>query len=151
MVTFTKIEVCTDYLPLHPVKAISAIWAETDSDDLLETLGQFFRMAICAQESAYLDGKDREQLTLFYSFLYDLITAMHWAKRTKSIPETTLELIKTLMAKFDIQYLRKELFDLIDAAISYDGKLLERPRPMDMLLYYRWFGCFIEAAYKIVA
>ena len=53
--------------------------------------------------------------------------------------------IEAFFKKFTISYCRRELWDLLDAVISYDGEAIEGFSKINLLIYYECYLCIVEA------
>lgn len=61
-----------------------------------------------------------------------------------------LSVLEDFFKKFTISYCRRELWDLLDAVISYEGVAIEGFSKINLLLYYECYLSLVEASWMIM-
>ena len=105
-----------------PKEAIQEIFNRaTDLESLLYELDLWFPIAVVNKSGTYTDAEQREQLVLFLQDFRQLIEVM--SKENFFDNKAAMSLSKDFADKYDIEYIRIELFDLFFAVVTYDGTI----------------------------
>lgn len=106
----------------HPKEAIQEIFKHATSyDSLIDELNIWFPIAMVNKSGVYEDAQQREQLVLFIEDLRQLIEVM--SKKNFFDNKAALSLSNDFADKYDIEYIRIELFDFFFTVVTYDGHL----------------------------
>lgn len=145
-------------------------------DDIKEEIDGWLSIALVNDNSAYEEGRAREDLMDFCSELQLLAEAFHvmnesakpeeanaWKKNLQPdlkekvdqlnqlellTPEQTedpMSVIHDFCKRFKLSYCRTELWDLLDAVITYEGE--KEVVKINLLLVYECIASIIEVAY----
>src|SRR5579863_3307263 len=128
-----------------PKEAIQEIFERaTDYKSLMEELDSWFPVAMVNKAGAYDDAEQREQLVLFIQDFRQLIEVMSKEDFFDNKPAKSLS--NDFADKYDIQYIRIELFDFFFAVVSYDGPIkFDKPTCAD---YYYYFLTIAESTHE---
>lgn len=122
----------------RPFNCLKAVFTTFHLEDLENELSQWQRLAISNEMSAYSTGESREDLMDFCESFIQVIDALHnllaLHEQSKGIDseygrreeiysmEQSLNALKQFYTGFDIEYCKTELFDMLDAVITYSGE-----------------------------
>lgn len=161
------------------LKGISQVFQTVNIDMIKDNLVQWFNIAMCDESGKYETPIERADLIVFVPKLERLYEALYaireierikeYAGRDKLSPGLRGELCKdesfeklsdeeiakpnTVLDEFfnlfSYRYARIELWDMLDAAVTYDGEKPEAPDRLNLLLEYECMSALLYAAYKI--
>ena len=161
-----------------PMDVVAEIFTHISVMDLRDDLlPNWLRIANINDKSAYANAEDRVILHEFFDQLNLLIEALLILNETGNLMETegasahqlkekiplhnrpislTADqftnpgaVILDFVQQFTIEYVRRELWDLLDTAISFEGVYPEGFSPWMALFTYNHITCLIEAAYQL--
>lgn len=161
-----------------PMEVVAEIFTHISVMDLRDDLiPHWLRIANINDKGAYANAKDREILHEFFDQLNLLIEALlilneagklmeHKGASThqlkEKIPLNNQPVLLTVdqfinpgtvifgfVQQFTIEYVRRELWDLLDTAISFEGAYPVGFSPWLALFTYNHVTCLVEAAYQL--
>lgn len=161
------------------LKGIGQVFQTVNVDMIKDNLIQWFNIAMCDESGKYETPLERADLIVFVPKLEKLYEALYaireterikeYAGRDKLSPGLRGELCKDesfeklsdeeianpnsvlieFFNQFSYRYAHIELWDLLDAAVTYDGENPEAPDRLNLLLEYECMSALLYAAYKI--
>jgi hypothetical protein len=161
------------------LKGIRHVFQTVNIDIIKDNLIQWFNIAMCDESGKYETPLERADLIMFVPKLERLYEALYaireterikeYAGRDKLSPGLRGELCKDesfeklsdeeianpnlvvteFFNLFSYRYARIELWDMLDAAVTYDGENPEAPNRLNLLLEYECMSALLYAAYKI--
>jgi hypothetical protein len=144
----------------EPSAVIQEVFSEATIKDLLEyLLPTWLRVAVVSSESPYSDGEGRKILYEFYDQLLIFIEALYVLSEPKPGYRPSVlndeqladpaQVITTFFQQFSLDYLRRELYDFLDAGIGYDGNYPNGFTPWQAWMTYNHVLCLVEGAYRL--
>ena len=122
----------------RPFHCLCAVFTNFHFEDLQNELAQWQRLAISNEMSVYSSGESREDLMDFCDEFLKMINVLqqmlqhheeaqgvsHEYSRSglELSPEESLNSLKSFFDRFDPNYCRTEIFDMLDAVITYSGE-----------------------------
>jgi hypothetical protein len=161
------------------LKGIRQVFQTVNIDIIKDNLVQWFNIAMCDESGKYETPIERADLIVFVPKLERLYEALYaireterikeYAGRDKLSPGLHGELCKdesfeklsdeeiakpnTVLTEFfklfSYRYARIELWDMLDAAVTYDGENPEASDRLNLLLEYECMSALLYAAYKL--
>ncbi|HET6256229.1 MAG TPA: hypothetical protein VFE32_19280 [Puia sp.] len=106
-------------LSKSPKEAVKDLLESTDYDEILYRVTGWLRVAFSNEIGDYDEFKDREQSTLFFDDLLDVVEVIFLEGPYDNRPSPVL--CKNFRDKYPILHIRTELFTLLNAVASYEG------------------------------
>jgi hypothetical protein len=156
----------------RPLRSLRKIFEIFHLDDIRADILQWQQLALANDQSAYDEGTAREQLMEFCNELIRLAEALHIInernQERKKLPKEVTDIIEkinqsaslTIEEKsnplliingfckmYSYNYVRTELWDLLEAVISYEGK--KKVNKGSLLLLYQSMLCLLKVAYTL--
>ncbi len=162
---------------IRGMELVEALWEAFffGLDDLIDTLEELLQAAMSNKEGIYEDASERARLVAFYRSLIPLVEALHiikeagrptdWAPgETKHNRELALydrtrhltgkqvadpeSVILDFFQKFTMTYIRRELWDWLNAVVAYDKEPSCVTRG-DLLFFYQCVLGLLEFGYAL--
>lgn len=170
---FEKAGRLIDQVPLNPMGVVQEVFHCLFIEDLRDDLlPKWLRVALGNESGIYVEGQDRGQLLVFYDELLVLIEALlvisesHLVEKKYApveLEETfrqpkllneeqmndPLSAIKQFCQRFDPEYVRRELWSLLEAGVNYSGPYPGGFHAGWAFSTYEYVSCLTEAAYYI--
>jgi len=129
-------------LPLSPETAVKAVFTETEADDLVSEVESWMPVAFSNEMGCYEDANERERLIMLLKDLKELIEVMSppYFLNRKEFAITS----KEFSQKYELPYLRQELFDFFLSVATYQGPIEVHRGCVGV--YYLYFTTLAECA-----
>lgn len=179
MVRFVKPISLMEITKKDSLKGISQVFQTVNIDMINDNLIQWFNIAMCDESGKYETPLERADLIVFVPNLEKLYEALYAIRETERIKEyagrdklspglrgelckdesfeklsdeeiaNPKSVVTEFFNLFSYRYARIELWDMLDAAVTYDGENPEAPNRLNLLLEYECMSALLYAAYKI--
>lgn len=165
-----KLPRAMDNAEIYPISSITEVFKSFGLEDICDEIDTWKRIAISDQLDFYREASQREDLMTFFDEIEKLIEGIYLLYIKHITPKMTgrnFEIEETyalnefeianpvfvLISFFDnipIHYVRLELWDCLNAVISYEGEIVQQYGRCFILSFYEFLRTLVDAAYTIV-
>lgn len=143
-----------------PYEVIAKVFDQVFLTDLTnDLLPNWLHVAVISMQNPYSDEDGREILYEFYEYLLPLMGALYVISGATPMNRPLYltgdqrvnpsEMINQFFHKFSIDYVRRELYDLVDTGIGFDGSYPKGFSGWLAWMSYNRLQCLTEAAYQL--
>jgi hypothetical protein len=150
----------------EPTKVVFDIFEQYTLTEMRSWLKDWYFVATSGECNAYDEAENRKQLNILVTDLNSFFDALHVinSQINTAVKQSTqdkiihlsrdqvlnpTELISSFFKKFPITYLRRELFDWLQASISFTNPWPENFHVGNVCGTYNIFSCLIESAWTL--
>lgn len=147
----------------RPFHCLRAVFTTFHLEDIQNELAQWQRLAISNEMSVYSSGESREDLMDFCESLLEMINvlqnmlALHEEAKGANheyirpgvnlSPGDSINALKSFFDRFDLIYCNTEIFDMLDAVITYSGE--RQVYKGNILVFYKCLESLLAVGYVL--
>lgn len=176
---FTKLIRPKEFIRKDILKGVNRIFLTIELEVLNESLQLWLNAGLCNELGSYEHPTERADLITYVNSLYRLFEALHVYCELEKVKEYVgkdrlsprlfadfkknvnyslldddellepLEVVTDFFEQFPFRYARIELWDLLDAVITYEGTALQAVEKNGLLLTYECMDALLHAARRL--